>query len=1068
MLQLHFNTQLFMGCLYIGGTLYCVGVYDLAVAFLEKSAAACGARDELSHGSEEASTGGPAMLPPPLTSMPPSAAAAVPWVRAQGWAAGQRDVQVVLPDGERGASEEDGVSLDLRPEAGNTQATATTSRAQVDAGALEDLEEGVPVHVIEGKAGVLQGDADNPVAATSAATIDAQGSASAGGRQDGGTAAVAASGIRCVTCVTGRQDGFTAAVAASATAAATPEQVSQDGAAGTAVPEDASAAQRQVAAVADAPAPRVDEHRAQSSSVLHVESTAALLSLGLVLPWLCAARAQFASCTSAGGSGGGPVAVSEGGGNAVGTADGRVQSQSGDAAQVAAGAGRLAEAAESRQQQATQGEKEEEEEEEEEEDWDKELEAEALLRGESDLVQEHPGDAGANAPAQTHTSRPSLFSAVLDRPDSSRSANRGGGNDICGARAGGTGAEGGGRQAGGRVAAGLPEKWKGVGMLAGKTTLMSNPVIVRYPKVSQLYALRTRRMTEVATQAWLLAIVETQRAQYQDAVGLVSREGTDLASSLCGVLAGTHEWAALHARHCFSLYKTYQQQDVCWSYIEQFFLGLRAVCTTAEAEGFGNRCWSDMDESSRIERLVLVRVAHTLLHLAARLWVPERQASFQQLLFVTRTAGMGQSDSMVELLELETLAHHRGVQESPSHMHDVVLPALVRLYASAAVRLQGHEHAVRKAHLEEGLPYGRWNDGPALLEELGYTPIETAVGALVDIQLCCLSLSPLTVSSFAPARAFDNRPPSGSSTGGKKAREEDGEGEGARAGGAGDASGVVRGGVGEEHGATMAGGRYERTDASVAGRVLHDEEYRMDQLRRWYPLVRADIALRAKCAYVMASYELQRMPRSDGITAVAEQLLLESLFVLDKCAVAVPGIKAGTLISALGEAVLTRYADVLFDQGKYRFGILALEAAAECNKLRSRSEPHALYRRLAVVSADNGDHERSLRYHGIALNAARQSGICDEYVFICERIADLLLEHGDLQQAEHVLCTAVAFLAGDGPESTASLSGHPTGADDAARECRTAPASNGRHGEEQHMFLAHMSVALLTRARHAC
>lgn len=62
--------------------------------------------------------------------------------------------------------------------------------------------------------------------------------------------------------------------------------------------------------------------------------------------------------------------------------------------------------------------------------------------------------------------------------------------------------------------------------------------------------------------------------------------------------------------------------------------------------------------------------------------------------------------------------------------------------------------------------------------------------------------------------------------------------------------------------------------------------------------------------------------------------------------------------------------------------MLSLEAAAECHKLIFFSIPHTLFRRLALVCAENGDFDRSFRYYGHVLAKAQADGNVDEYAFV--------------------------------------------------------------------------------------
>ena len=412
-------------------------------------------------------------------------------------------------------------------------------------------------------------------------------------------------------------------------------------------------------------------------------------------------------------------------------------------------------------------------------------------------------------------------------------------------------------------------------------------------------------------------------------------EGVDLGTNLCSVLAGTVEWATLYVRHCFRLYKR-GARDECWKHLETFFFGLRACCT--EVDAIGGRGWADMSVDERRERVVLMQRCRTMLQLAGRLWGAARNGPFQQFLFVAKTAGLGRSDSAVELIELETKAHHGA---GSGLIASVVVPALLRLFVSAKLRDQGER--------ADPLQWAGWLDTGAsdsacesgkgdgtlqpVLEDLGFTDAETMAAALVDLQLLLSGHSPLTGCGLVQAVPAD-------------------------AGGSSKFKVSVQGMVG------TAGSASDEL-------IVKDGCWRMQLLLGLYPRLRPNTILRAKCAYALGCHELQRSSVSSSVSrATAEKLLFEALFLLDNCSPPVPGISA--VLSGFGEACLTRYADSLLANNKYRYAILALEAAAECHRLKTGSEPQALHRRLAVVCADNGDYERSFRYYNMVLVKAQQ------------------------------------------------------------------------------------------------
>jgi hypothetical protein len=133
-------------------------------------------------------------------------------------------------------------------------------------------------------------------------------------------------------------------------------------------------------------------------------------------------------------------------------------------------------------------------------------------------------------------------------------------------------------------------------------------------------------MGEAAQLAWLEALVAAHGEAYARACAL-GAGGADLGPRLISVLAGTGEWAVLHVRHCFRLYKS-RLHDKCWGCLEEFFAGLRA-CTaprSGDAEGGAADGWAGMSEETRVDRVVLQRSCQAMLAIAARVWTPQRHA----------------------------------------------------------------------------------------------------------------------------------------------------------------------------------------------------------------------------------------------------------------------------------------------------------------------------------------------------------------------------------------------------------------------------------------------------------
>ena len=58
---------------------------------------------------------------------------------------------------------------------------------------------------------------------------------------------------------------------------------------------------------------------------------------------------------------------------------------------------------------------------------------------------------------------------------------------------------------------------------------------------------------------------------------------------------------------------------------------------------------------------------------------------------------------------------------------------------------------------------------------------------------------------------------------------------------------------------------------------------------------------------------------------------------------------------------------------KYRYGIIAMEKAAQTVYVRTGREDYSLYRKMAVISARNGDFRNAVDYHLAVLEVAKKA-----------------------------------------------------------------------------------------------
>ncbi|CEO95270.1 UDENN domain-containing protein [Plasmodiophora brassicae] len=181
--------------------------------------------------------------------------------------------------------------------------------------------------------------------------------------------------------------------------------------------------------------------------------------------------------------------------------------------------------------------------------------------------------------------------------------------------------------------------------------------------------------------------------------------------------------------------------------------------------------------------------------------------------------------------------------------------------------------------------------------------------------------------------------------------------------------------------------------------------FRMELLEVLYARMSATSLLRAKCAYVMGHYALHE----HNDTALAERLLFECVFLLDRVTPVLPS--QVPLVSELGTNALIAYGDILLSNGKYKYAILALEAAVSCYKLRRGQDFMVMDRRLCDICTEARDWDRSLKYHLKILSTSRTQENVAEFVYISQQISKIYTDLGDWPRAEMHLLDALHFLS---------------------------------------------------------
>ena len=173
----------------------------------------------------------------------------------------------------------------------------------------------------------------------------------------------------------------------------------------------------------------------------------------------------------------------------------------------------------------------------------------------------------------------------------------------------------------------------------------------------------------------------------------------------------------------------------------------------------------------------------------------------------------------------------------------------------------------------------------------------------------------------------------------------------------------------------------------------------------YYRDVPSDCPLKAKAAFALGHYFL----RAGGEPEMAEEILLECLFVLDTIE-AYPAEDI-PMVNQIGTSALVVYGDTLMYNGKYKYAIAAYESAAKSYQIREKVDFEKLTRRLCTVCMEQKDWDRALRYHLKILHSSKTQGNINEFIFLSERISDLLLyRRANFQTAESYLRVAISAL----------------------------------------------------------
>ena len=186
--------------------------------------------------------------------------------------------------------------------------------------------------------------------------------------------------------------------------------------------------------------------------------------------------------------------------------------------------------------------------------------------------------------------------------------------------------------------------------------------------------------------------------------------------------------------------------------------------------------------------------------------------------------------------------------------------------------------------------------------------------------------------------------------------------------------------------------------------LRQDASYRIELLLPGYIALEPTCYLKARCAYVLGSYFLQSNQRSDWV--LAEQILFECVCCLDRQ----DSESSEGILSDLGIDALVAFADVLCKNNKYKYGILAYEAAIIAYKLMTQSDFHTLTRKLCRVCMENRDWERAMKFHMQILNRSQKDKNVNEVVYVSEVVSMMQCDQGNFSRAEQYLRVASEFL----------------------------------------------------------
>lgn len=513
--------------------------------------------------------------------------------------------------------------------------------------------------------------------------------------------------------------------------------------------------------------------------------------------------------------------------------------------------------------------------------------------------------------------------------------------------------------------------------------------IVKFPKPTFLYTLTTQSghtfMQQEELESWLKNVLARHTKGETHNIAQHARERLPFpellsyySTKIAKVSKGTKEWSILCVEFCYIIY-LHGHLEFCLHSIHGFFDDLRNTVGT----GKGHTPIHDF------EREALFDHSFHLLYLASKLWKPEEDETFQRMMKVQRQLSTHHA-YLVDVLAAETYSHHLHNHASSSHededddddddddldedegeMSDE--PDSTPSWNPKPASANGAEHesfedARSNPLLAMCKVYSRCKrdkNSPTAKPEEKQRALVAFARVLVAIHLHLHGISPLTTARLSSKDSVHA---------------------------------VIAKALGDSD--------KEFAEALQAAT-------RMKMVEEVYPSLPQGM-LKAKAAYALAHHHKEVCAKP----AQAEKMYFEAIYILDQCKIFPVGLPP--ILSELGKNALLGYAEVLTNNYKYQYGILAYEATLYNLVLRGKDttrEYPSLLRRAAAISRDNHDMRRAVVMYRDILHSYCTENKINEVIFVSETLASIHLERGDFALAEGYLLAASVALRRNSPQT---------------------------------------------------